>query len=110
MFKPKLSSMQVHSATCSCSVELYKLRYTLVDLLPNWNFRGVFSTYRYLIYIAGRISAAAMAGYILFFSLAGPVGDYNGAHTAIFRGVFVYTVSLSGTVERHMPLAAPDRA
>ena len=46
--------------------------------------------YVYLIYIAGRISAAAMAGYIIFFSLAGPVGDYNGAHTAIIRGVFVY--------------------
>ncbi len=62
--------------------------------------------YVYSIYIAGRISAAAMAGYILFFSLTGPVGDYNGAHTAIFRGVFVYTVSLSGTVERYTPLAA----
>ncbi len=24
------------------------------------------------------------------FSLAGPVGDYTGAHTAIIRGVFVY--------------------
>ncbi len=31
-----------------------------------------------------------MAGYIVFFGLAGPVGDYNGAHTAIIRGVFVY--------------------
>ncbi len=29
--------------------------------------------YVYLIYIAGRISAAAMAGDIIFFSLAGPV-------------------------------------
>ncbi len=31
-----------------------------------------------------------MAGYIIFFSLAGPVRDYTGAHTVIFRGVFVY--------------------
>jgi hypothetical protein len=29
--------MNVHSATCSCSVELYKLRYTLADFLPNWD-------------------------------------------------------------------------
>ncbi len=46
--------------------------------------------YVYLIYIAGRISAAAMAGYIIFFSLADPVVDYTWAHTAIIRGVFVY--------------------
>jgi hypothetical protein len=32
--------MNVHSATCSCSVELYRLWYTLADFLPNWNFRG----------------------------------------------------------------------
>ena len=29
--------MNVHSATCSCSVELYKLWYTLADFLPNWD-------------------------------------------------------------------------
>ncbi len=28
---PKLSRAQVHSATCSCSDELYKLWYTLAD-------------------------------------------------------------------------------
>jgi hypothetical protein len=44
--------------------------------------------YVYLIYIAGRISAAAMAGDIIFFSLAGPVRDYTGAHTVIFQGFF----------------------
>ncbi len=44
-FKPYLINMNVHSATCSCSVELYKLWYTLGDFLPNWNFRGVFSIY-----------------------------------------------------------------
>jgi hypothetical protein len=42
LFKPKLSSMQVHSATCSYSVELYKQWYTLADFLPNWNFCGFF--------------------------------------------------------------------
>jgi hypothetical protein len=55
--------MNVHSATCSCSVELNKLWYTLADFFPNWNFRGVFFTYNYL---AARISAAAMAGNIKF--------------------------------------------
>jgi hypothetical protein len=42
----------------------------------------------YIIYNAGGISATTMAGDIKFFSLAGPVGDYTEAHTAIFRGVF----------------------
>jgi hypothetical protein len=47
LFKPNRINMNVHSATCSCSVELYKMWYTLADFLPNWNFRVVFSTYRY---------------------------------------------------------------
>ena len=29
--------MQVHSATCSCSVELCKQWHTLADFLPNWD-------------------------------------------------------------------------
>ncbi len=29
-----------------------------------------------------------MAGDIKFFSLAGPLGDYTGAHTVIFQGFF----------------------
>jgi hypothetical protein len=37
LFKPNLINMTVHSATCSCSVELYKLWYTLADFLPNWD-------------------------------------------------------------------------
>jgi hypothetical protein len=37
--------MNVHSATCSCSVELYKLWNTLADFFPNWNFRGVFISF-----------------------------------------------------------------
>ena len=51
--------MYVHSATCSCSVELYKQWYTLADFSPNWNFRGVFSIY---ILFTVRISEAAMGG------------------------------------------------
>jgi hypothetical protein len=47
LFKPNLISMHVHRATCSCSVELYKLWYTFADFYPNWNFHGVFSTYTY---------------------------------------------------------------
>ncbi len=57
--------MIVHRATCSCSVELYKLWYSLADFLPNWDIaRGFF----YILF-AGRISEAAMGG-------AG-VGGYN---------------------------------
>jgi hypothetical protein len=33
-------------------------------------------------------SVAAIAGDILLFSLGGQVGDYTGAHTVIFRGIF----------------------
>ncbi len=29
-----------------------------------------------------------MAGDVIFFSLAGPVGDYTGAHSVIFAGFF----------------------
>jgi hypothetical protein len=47
--------MNVLSATCSCSVELYKQWFTLADFLPNWdNSRG------FLINNAGRISETAM--------------------------------------------------
>jgi hypothetical protein len=44
--------------------------------------------YIYLISLVVRISAAAMAGDIIFFSLAGPVGDYTGAPTVIFQRFF----------------------
>ncbi len=54
--KPNIINMNVYSATCSCSVELYKLWYTLADFLPKWNFRGVFSKYHYS---AVRISSEA---------------------------------------------------
>jgi hypothetical protein len=37
LFKPNLRNMKVHRASCSCSVELYKQWYTLVDFLPNWD-------------------------------------------------------------------------
>jgi hypothetical protein len=44
--------------------------------------------YVYIIYIAGRISSAAMAGDIIFFSLADPVGPI----TVIFHRVFLYII------------------
>ncbi len=45
--------------------------------MPNWDIsRGFLSVY--IIYISDRISTAAMAGDIIFFILAGPVGDYTG--------------------------------
>ncbi len=49
--------MNVHSATCSCSVELYKQWYALADFLPNWDISRGF-LYVCIIYIAGRIRAA----------------------------------------------------
>ncbi len=40
--KHNLINMKVHSATCSCSVELYKQWFTLADLFPklgySWGF------------------------------------------------------------------------
>ncbi len=34
---PNVRKMKVHSATCSCSVELYRQWYNLADFLPNWD-------------------------------------------------------------------------
>jgi hypothetical protein len=35
LFKPNLKNMNDHSATCSCSIELYKQKFTLADFFPN---------------------------------------------------------------------------
>jgi hypothetical protein len=43
LFKPYLRNMNVHIATCSCSVELYKQWFTLADFLPNWGISRGFS-------------------------------------------------------------------
>ena len=75
MFKPYLINMNVHSATCSCSVELYKQWFTLADFFPKLGFSR------------GFLSTAVTAGDIIFFCLAGPLGDYTGTHTVIFRKV-----------------------
>ncbi len=69
--------------------------------MPNWNFRGVFSTYVSFTYISGRISAAVRAGDIMFFSLAGPVVYYT-------RNII--NQSVGGSVERYMPLVTRVRA
>ncbi len=50
--------MYVHSATCSCSVELYKLWYTLADFFSQTGIFAGFSLY--IINFVGRISEAAM--------------------------------------------------
>ncbi len=83
-FKPELRSMQVHSATCSCSIELYKQCNTLADFFPKLGFSR------------GFLSAAVMAGDIIFFCLAGPLGDYTRTHTVIFRRVFPLYYSPEG--------------
>jgi hypothetical protein len=58
---------------------------------------GIFAGFSLqLINLAVRISAAAMALDIIFFSLAGPVGYYTGAHTLILRGVFSLYYSPEG--------------
>ncbi len=63
MFKPNLINMKVHSATCRCSVELYKLWNTLADFLPNWDISRGFC---YILF-AVRISEAAMdRGHYIF--------------------------------------------
>jgi hypothetical protein len=43
--KPNIINMNVHSATCSCSIELYKHWYSLADFFPNWNISRAFFIY-----------------------------------------------------------------
>jgi hypothetical protein len=56
--------MYVHSATCSCNIELLDSKKAVLctciftDFFPNWHFFSI----RYIINIAGRISKAAMGG------------------------------------------------
>ncbi len=86
LLKPNLISMNVHSATCSCSVELYISSGRLWRIFSQ---TGIFAGFSLIIiFIVGSISAAAIAGDLILFSLGGPVGDYTGAHTVIFRGIF----------------------
>ena len=61
LFKPNLRNMNVHRATCSCSVKLYKQWFTLVDFLPNWDISRGFSVL-YIINFPVRISEAAIGG------------------------------------------------
>ncbi len=57
---------------------------------------GIFAGFSLqIINLAVRISAAAMAGDIIFFSLAGPLWYYTGAHTVIFCGIFSLSVCYS---------------
>jgi hypothetical protein len=50
---------------------------------------GIFAGFSlHIINFAVRTSEAAMGGDIIFFSLAGPVKDYTGAHTVILRSFF----------------------
>ena len=95
--------MQVHSATCGCSVELYKLWYTLADFLPNWDIsRGFF----YLSF-AGRNSEAVIGrGHYIFRvpnSLQVCDGWDEGAGNIIYQSFF-------GPLEGYTPLAARVRA
>ncbi len=78
LFKPNMRNMNVHRATCSCSVELYKQWFTLADFFQTGIFAGFslyiidiagytpilgfFAVCFYLLF-AGKISEAAMYGY-----------------------------------------------
>ncbi len=58
---------------------------------------GIFAGFSLqIINLAVRISATAMAGDIIFFSLAGPLWYYTGAHTVIFCGIFSLCYSPEG--------------
>jgi|LakMenE18May11ns_1017448.scaffolds.fasta_scaffold7767195_1 hypothetical protein len=52
-----------------------------------------------IIYIVKRISATAIAGDIIFFSLGSTVGHFTGAHSVMFRGIFSIYYSPDGTSE-----------
>ena len=58
----------------------------MADFFPQTGIFAGFSLH--IINLAIKISAATMAGDLIYFSVAGPVGYYTGAHTVIFRGVF----------------------
>ena len=63
---------------------------------------GIFAGFSLnIIFIVGSISAATIAGDIIFFSLGGPVGDYTGAHNVIFRGIFLYIISQMEQAKLH---------
>ncbi len=57
--------------------------------------RGFLSVY-HVQYNAGGISAAAMTGDIIFFSLAGPEGDYTGPILCFFTVFFSILYSPEG--------------
>jgi hypothetical protein len=52
-FKPNIMNMNIQSATCSCSVELYKLWYTLVDFFAKLRHFAGFSlnTNNFAVYL-----------------------------------------------------------
>jgi hypothetical protein len=90
--------MNVHSATCSCSVELYKLWCTLADFLPNCDISRFF----YILF-AGRDSEAVVG--------RGRVGGHNlinmtiielyalsriCSKTGIFAGFSLYNINFIG--------------
>jgi hypothetical protein len=57
--------MNVHRATCSCSVELYKQWFILADFCQTGIFRGVFSVY----YLTEGSAKLRCAGNIIFFKV-----------------------------------------
>jgi cobalamin synthase len=62
---------------------------------------GIFAGFSLIIiYVVRSISAAAIAGNIILFSLGGLVGDYSGAYIVIFRGIFFHICIISQKEQR----------
>ncbi len=59
----------------------------------------------YKIYNAGGISATKLARDNIFFSLAGPVGDYTGAHSVIISILRGFSIHYSPGSESAIGLA-----
>jgi hypothetical protein len=72
--------MSVHSATCSCSIELYKQWYNLADFLPNWDISRGF------LYIS-LITLMGGAGDIIFHNLGAQWKD-TPSYCNSLRGFF----------------------
>ncbi len=89
-------------------MELYKQCFTLVDFFPKPGFSRGFLYISLFINLAVRVSAAMMAGDIIFL---GCRTVYKGAMDGARGGeYYILYQSLFGPVERYTPLAARVRA
>ena len=85
--------MNVHRATCSCSVELYKQWFTLADFCQTGIFRGVFSVY-YLPEGSAKLRWAGQgSGDILYSNMMScPAHSRIFSKTGIYMGFSLYNI------------------